>query len=488
MAKNFTQFTQISGEKTSDQDGNVTKTTMVNDRANMHVVGYETNQPEGERRFTIDSILLAGEKSDVGLEFVDNESKETMFTDSTFTGNTTADNLKINGDLEVVGTHVTIQATTTTSDSLLVNANDVVDALVINQSPDAENAVAKFNAGSTPALHIDGDGSVGVGITPDPFNDGVTMAIVGDPGLVVYGSISSDDINGRNLVTDGDKLDTIETNSDQTCRSLSNVSSKLIALQAGGENVVVEKGLDLLEDGDTFKKVPTLSAAVVPVSWLNGNDGQGIGYAGADGNTPPTVGEPFYGVWDASMEKLYSIETQADKTAAHSGDIVFNEIPDGPWNGSSNSTFVKMTSAERESLVNTRTVDQNLYNGDDNTTLNEEHIVSAYQNKYPDYWSSSDEVEYRTSIIPQVESSVKNKKDPSTGNPYTDLGDGNTQMTNVSAENVTVESDLTFNTNVHVLSTDSQGVTHKMPGITTVWQDGSDELHFVNGILVKVVT
>ena len=106
MAKNFTQFTQISGEKTSDQDGNVTKTTMVNDRANMHVVGYETNQPEGERRFTIDSILLAGEKSDVGLEFVDNESKETMFTDSTFTGNTTADNLKINGDLEVVGTQV----------------------------------------------------------------------------------------------------------------------------------------------------------------------------------------------------------------------------------------------------------------------------------------------------------------------------------------------------------------------------------------------
>lgn len=487
MAKNFTQFTQISGEKTFDGDNNVTKTTMVNDRANMHVVGYETNQPEGERRFTIDSILLAGEKSDVGLEHVDNESKATMFTDSTFTGKTTAENLKIEGDLEVVGATVTIQATTTTSDSLLVNATDVIDALVINQQQGATNAVAKFNAGSSPALHIDGSGQIGVGITPDPYNDGVVMSVVGDPGLVVYGSISSDDINGRNLVTDGDKLDTIQTHSDITSRSLANVSDTLHTLTQLGVNVVIEKGFDLLEDGDTYKKVPSLSAITVPASWVNGNAGNGIGYAGAGGNTPPTRGEPFYGVWDASIEKIYSIETEADKTAAHSGDIVFNDVPDGPWTGTKLNTFVKMTSAEREDLATQRTVDENLYSGDDNGMLTETHIVSAYQTKYPDYWSSDNEIEYRTTIIPQVESSVKNKVDPTTGNPYTGLGDGNTQMINVSADNVTVESDLTFNTNVHVLSTDAQGVTHKLPGVTTVWDDGSDELHFVNGILVKVV-
>ena len=72
MAKNFTDFQQITGEYTAPDpvDGVTPGVTTTQATTGMHLVGYELDEPHGERRYTIESVLLAADKYHVGLENV----------------------------------------------------------------------------------------------------------------------------------------------------------------------------------------------------------------------------------------------------------------------------------------------------------------------------------------------------------------------------------------------------------------------------------
>ena len=109
MAKNFTQFQEISG--TADNTSGVREHNLPDtvNKDTAYVVGYVSDDPGGEARFSLRSILLTCDQVDIGLHNVTNESKETMFTSPTFTGET----ITIEGDLQVNGSVTSTGATTT---------------------------------------------------------------------------------------------------------------------------------------------------------------------------------------------------------------------------------------------------------------------------------------------------------------------------------------------------------------------------------------
>lgn len=380
MAKNFTDFEQVSGSYTpatypdGDAGGYLTGTKTTQANRDMFVVGYNTDEPGGERRYTIDSVLLTAQASDVGLENVTNESKQHMFHNSTFTGQTTAAELFVTGNLHVEGDNVQLNTIINTTSAVEINCDSNTPALKVTQS--GGNDVVQFlydsGDGVENALNINQFGNVGVGVMADLNSQ---LVVAGDTSI--GGDIYvTGNVDGRKINQDGDKLDLIQPWSDATCANLSHVEERLQFLKdgvPGFENVVVGKGFDVLEDGDLYKKMPNSMTGAAPA------------------------------IGDYSVEKLKSVEYQADNTRDHSGDIVLNQVPDGPWTGDINTTHTRVTSAERARLQSVRGVSPVLYLSDNGGDLTSSQIAGAYHEAYPDFWSSANELEYRAAIIPELQ-------------------------------------------------------------------------------------
>lgn len=475
MAKNFTQFQQISGSHTVDGSNNVTRTTGAT--KDMHVVGYSADQPDGERRFTIESLLFTAAPSSIGLEHVTNESKATMFTDPTFTGTATASNLYVANDLSVAGNQAISNTLTLDVSAGVFENTNTSDALHVAQLDTSSSFnIAKFITGTNPAMIIDAGGTIAVGCDTNIVDPTVAMHIEGTLYATSLSAGPGSSINGRNVNQDGIKLDTMQMYADTTVLNLSTVKADMQAIADAGihpqaATISPSAGFDLLEDGETYSKVLALSAGPSN-DYMNANGLTSISSA-------LTFGGSGHGLWDASIQKIKSIEIGADKTGAHSGDIILNEVPDGPWAGHVNTTYVKFLSAEREKLANIRQVSSQLYAGDSGLDLTATHIVSAYHDQYSDYWSSADENEYRNTIIPAVTGAVTNTL--SAGNPQI-TNPGVANLTSVTSTSVNTSS-LTASTNVYVVSAGEvlQGVSH-------VLDIDDNEYHFVNGILVRVIT
>ena len=354
----------------------------------MYLVGYNTDDPHGERRYTVESVLLAASAYHVGLELVDNESKIEMFDNSSLTGTTSADDMIIKGDLRVDGARTELNTISMATSAFSVDNNGTTIGLLVKQRGD--DGVARFLDGEDVAMDIADGGNVGIGIAANSTHK-----------LTVLGSISAagpmtiaHKVNNRDMIQDGGKLDNIQPWADVTCLNLNTVSTRLAYLKQHADeyqHVTVAKGFDLLEDGDNFKKIPTLSAS----------------------------GNPKPGIGDYSAQKLKSVEYQADVTGDHSEDITYNLIPDGPWTSSSTvyNTFVKTTSSESFRLTNVRGVSASLYNADDIGTgdfprdIGRDDIKLAYHQAYPDFWSTANETEYRQEVLPKLERTYTNVRD-----------------------------------------------------------------------------
>ena len=383
MAKNFTDFEKLTGSftpATYDQANDPIKSFKTGDTVTytttaMHLVGYDTDLPHGERQYTIESVLLAASAYHVGLENVTNESKEYMFANSVFTGDTTMDNLYLNGNLHVEGNTTQLNTNNIATSSFdITNYGSDIALSVTQYGP---NGVARFSDGDDISLDINQNGNIGIGIDGDT---NTRLTVVGTVS-VVGDTYTTGRFDGRKVSTDGAKLDNIQPWADVTSLNLSDVYSRMEWLKTNAPEftaIVPAKGFDLLEDGDDYKKIPSLSSV------------------------------PYPGIGDYSHDKLKSVEYQADVKRDHSADIILNLIPDGPWTGNNNTTFVKMTSAEHDRVNSVRGVALNLYTGDNGIDITSQHIVDAYHERYPNFWSTADELEYRGTIIPDLQSVFNN--------------------------------------------------------------------------------
>ena len=373
MAKNFTDFQEITGTYTPPTvvDGINQGTKQTDATKEMYLVGYDVDEPGGERRYTVDSVLLAASAHHVGLENVENKSLGQILDNTTLTGVTTADNVKIIGDLIVEGAQTTMNTTIASTSAFgIICTSPLADVIGIEVQQFGPGAIARFLDGEDLALDVGSNGNVGVGIEA---SDDTSFTVLGD--ISANGDVHiTGAFNGRYVQQDGAKLDNIQPHADVTGLNLANVEQRLqeLALTDEHSGVVVGKGFDLLEDGEAFHKTPALSSVAAP------------------------------GVGDYSTEKLASVEYESDKTADHSHDITFNLIPDGPFTGDVDTTFVKMTSAEHDRVNSVRGVADPLYASDDGEDITATHIAAAYHDAYPDFWSTGDEVEYRDVIIPKV--------------------------------------------------------------------------------------
>ena len=416
MAKNFTDFQQITGAYVAPDpvDGVTPGVTTTQATTGMHLVGYELDEPHGERRYTVESVLLAADKYHVGLENVTNESKEYMFNDSTFTGRTSADNIYIHGDLHVEGNTVQLNTTTMATSAMKIENHGTLPGITVIQY--GPQPIARFLDGEDVAMDINQVGHVGIGVEA---STDTTLTVLGD--VSANGEVyTTGAINGRYLQQDGAKLDNLQPWADVTSLNLSDVSTRLSFLKDNAPehaNITVGKGLDLLEDGDDFKKTPTSLT-----------------------QNAPAIG-------DYSIEKLQSVEYQADVTGDHSADIIFNQVPDGPYTGDVNTTFVKITSGEHDRLTSIRGVQQDLYTGDDGADISEQHIAAAYHTAYPDFWSTADETEYRDDIIPRLNSVNTSVFDTSANWNYAHTkvaaSEDNWDSTHVSVNNTSANWDST---------------------------------------------
>ena len=320
MAKNFTDFQGVTGSWTpadyppGDNGGYLTGTTTTQATTGMYLVGYDKDEPHGERRYTVESVLLAAEGYHVGLENVDNISNEDLLDDTTFTGTATADDLVVKGDLFVLGEEVQLDTATFATSALAIENSGTTIGLTVTQT--GPDGIARFNDGTQIVFDVADNGKIGINAEAKTnralFVSGGDVEIVDDVHLGAT-------IDGRHLSQDGGKLDNIMPYSDVTGIALSAVESRLQELATSAPefaNITPMRGFDLLEDGDDFKKPPTLSAFPAP------------------------------GIGDYSIEKIKSVEYNADVTGDHSADIIYNDVPDGPWNGSDTTTYVKTTSAE----------------------------------------------------------------------------------------------------------------------------------------------
>ena len=445
MAKNFTDFQELTGKFTASGATNLTGVTETDTTSGMYVVGYDTQIPGGERRFTVESLLLAAKPYHVELENVENISTGDLLHNTNLTGYTTAGDLKIYGNLHVLGDEVILQTTTQATSSLDITNSGSRVALRVNQN--GAQPIAHFMDGTEPALMINDGAFVGIGLIGDedagltispPTAESIALSALGH--IHVSGAV-----DGRHVWEDGAKLDTIQPYAHNVT-SLSAVHSKLTYLKSQGYNITtVQKGFDILEDGDDFKKVATLS--------------------GSNAN--------------CSVEKITSIEDGADVTGDHSADITFNLIPDGPSTGDNTTPYVKVTSAEHIRLVNVRGVISDLYDADgasrpddDGLDINKDHIKHAYHVAYPDYWSTTNEAEYRSTIVPAATAAVHN-----TDGQHRPDGDADLATLNVTSS--LSASDVHISSPISVLSGGNW-----TPGINSDVNAGGTWLRFIDGILV----
>jgi hypothetical protein len=441
MAKNFTDFQELTGSFTGSGFTDQTGTTITDTTTSMHLVGYDAVAPHGERRFTVESVLLAASAYHVGLENVSNISTEDLLNDTVLTGTTSADDLIVIGNLTVEGDTVQLNTESFATSAFEVENHGTTIAFKVKQT--GTNGIARFLDNEDLALDIADGGWVGIGVEGQ---DTVALTIAGN--LSATGEIYvGGEVDGRHVNQDGLKLDDIQPHADVTSYMLSSVSVRLSELASEDEylGITVAKGFDLLEEGDNFKKVPTLSSSDLTYS----------------------------------KQKIVSIEDNADVTGAHSADITYNDVPDGPWSGDADTTYVKVTSAEHDRLISIRGVVSgtgSLYNGDvGEDDIDQVDIKNAYHDAYPDFWSSVNEIEYRTTVVPQASAAVKN-----TGGTNEGLADGHANLSDVNiTESLTAQNAKLGST----VSVASGGVW--VQGITKDVDVGGDILRFVDGILVE---
>ena len=446
MAKNFTDFQELTGYYTAPEDNSCEcKTGVKTTEAtrDMHVVGYDVDEPHGERQFTIASILLNADASDVGLENVNNESKKFMFDSPNFTGSASADDLTVRGDLRVLGEATELLTETFATSAFDIHSGTLASLPALQVRQDATQPLIVFRDGEDVAFHIADGGWSGFGCQGHAPN---RVTIAGQ--LSASGDIMVDGaVDGRYLGSqDGPKLDNIQYYADVTSVMLSSVSDRLEFLSTTDNwaGIQPQKGFDLLEDGDNFKKVPTLSSVPAP------------------------------GITDYSIDKIMSIEYEADVTGDHSADIIFNDVPDGPWTGDADTTYVKVLSSELDRLRVIRGVQQDLFSGDDGADISEQHIRDAYHNAYPDYWSTADETEYRGTVVHAATAAVHNI------GGYTEaLEHGHARLSHVEiTESLTAEN-AKLGTTVSVASAGEW-----VQGLTKDIDVGGTTLRFVDGLLV----
>ena len=375
MAKNFTDFQEITGVYTApvSVDGVTPGVTDTQASSGMYLVGYEIDEPHGERRYTVESVLLAASAYHVGLENVDNESKQYMFNNSNLTGITSADELIIRGDLTVEGENVVMNTTINSTSALAIESwSPSSDLITLEVNQRGPGPVARFLEDDNLVMDIASNGNVGVGIQA---SEDSAFTVLGD--ISASGDIHlTGAVDGRYVQQDGVKLDNIDPYADLTATSLADIEARMTWLANNTTeyaDLTPEKGFDLLEDGESFKKPPTVMTGAVPA------------------------------IGDYSIEKIQSVEYQADKTGDHSADIVYNDVPNGPWSGDLHTTFVKVTSANHDRLTTLRGAETSLFAGDDGNDLNGTHIAGAYHDAYPDFWSTADETEYRDVVIPKLD-------------------------------------------------------------------------------------
>jgi hypothetical protein len=412
----------------------------------MHVVGYDPTAPGGERKFTIESILLAADARHVGLENVSNISTTVLLEDTSLTGTTSADDMIVKGNLTVEGDTVELNTESFATSAFEVENSGTQIAFKVTQS--GTNGIARFLDSEDLALDIADGGWVGIGVEGQ---DTVALTIAGN--LSATGEIYvGGEVDGRHVNQDGLKLDDIQPHADVTSYMLSSVSVRLAQLAGEPEyaGITVAKGFDLLEEGDNFKKVPALSSS--------------------DGTY--------------SKQKIVSIEANADVTGDHSADIVFNSVPNGPWTGDVNTTYVKVTSGEHDRLLSIRGVvsgQGSLYNGDAGINdINQNDIQSAYQDAYPDFWSSNNELEYRSTVVPQASAAVKNIAGIG---PTGGMSDGHANLSDVNITQSLTAQNAKLGSTVSVASGGEW-----VQGITTDIDVGGWNLRFIDGILVDKIS
>lgn len=508
MAKNFTQFQLVSGSKTlaTNEQGAPTglyDVTTQADRENF-VVGYAVDEPGGERRYSLESIIHLTDKNDIGLEHVENLSRAMILDDAALTGDVTAENFQVTGNFQVQG-DITEMATsmTTTSAMEIDNEGTSTTLRVVQQSSTFD--IAQFVDNEDAVVVVNADG-VGIGSRPSQEPD-ILLNVVG--GDAVFKSVSAvDDVMGRDIHADGAKLDTISQNADNTAFQLDKISAAPYANS--------RSGFDLIEGNhtaDKFTKMPRLSATGPWASsqtftqanqaeekWKTDN---GSRYVQANIHNPlvpesasllnlQTPGNPGYLLFDNSVEKLLSIEGAADQTGAHSADINYSHIPDGPNTGDPQTTFVKMLSSERERLDEIITVDPQVVDQTRSGYANmlvAQDIVDSYNELYTDFWSTENELEYRNTIVPSASAAVQNKRKPG-GGAYTQSeldtyfgtaqghGDGLALLDAAEIDDLKC-FDLTIGTSIGTVSAEELRF-----GIDATVNFGDEELHFVNGLLV----
>lgn len=446
MAKNFTDFQEITGSYTAPdpQDGGNAGVRSTQANEDMYLVGYAQDEPHGERRFTIESVLLTAEPYHLGLDNVTNESKEFMFNDSVLTGSTSADDLIVKGNLRVEGATVQLNTENFATSAFNVINHGTKDAFYVRQDDPASGYnIAQFWYGQNIGLEINDIGNVGIKRSASDI-PGTALSINGNVSAAEI--FVTGEVDGRHLSQDGAKLDNIKPWSDVTAIALSAVSTTLNALRntTTYQNIEVGKAMDLIEDGENYKKIPALSS------------------------TDPTF----------SKQKIVSIEPEADVTGDHSADIIYNDVPDGPWISTSttSNTFVKTTSAEVDRLRTVRGVVRPLHQSDPTNgtaDIDRNDIVKAYQQGYPDFWSTQDDFEYRNTIVTAATAAVQN---------FDGVGrdDGVGDLNYLNVRNSLTANNPIMDGSVSVLSGGNP-----MAGITAIIPLGQDTLHFIDGILVK---
>jgi hypothetical protein len=502
MAKNFTQFQAVTGEvDPSSGERSYSEPLNTHDnKDNYYVVGYVEDAPGGEAKFTLRSILLAADKEDIGLHNVTNESKETMFTAPTFNGNTLIKgDLQVEGDLTASGNTTQINyEQVVTSETNVTNNGTAVPLRVTQQDLGGSYDTMLITTGTNPAVHVNENGRVGIGIGA---NDDHQLTVSHFPGendnnatVLISGSLSATYINGTQPEDMEAKLETIDSYASSVY-AIADVSARLQTMKAAGENVDVEKGYDLLEDGDTYIKflkdeiiapLDRSSGHLASIAWLDAE--------GAGGSTP-NQGEAGYGKWDASWDKLRKIEALADNTRANSHTINLNQVPDGEWNGTYENTFVKMTSADKVLLNGNglRRIADSLHSGDDGSMLTQNNILSAYEEAAGAYyWSQDDEDEYRGTtytrtngtkgVEPRADNSVQNLLDSGV---VRDLDDGDAVLNDVTITSLSA-TDIEVSNQLGVPGTDGNSA-NIFQGLTTEIDVGGTTLYFSQGVLWKVV-
>ena len=451
MAKNFTDFQQVTDEFVNagfpdSHDKTVTGTTTTQANKDMWLVGYDVDEPHGERQYTIESVLLAASSYHVGLENVDNRGTADMLDNSNLTGYTSAEDMYIHGNLHVEGTTVELNTESFATSAFNIINSGTKDALFVKQTErNTIYNVAQFWAGSDIGLEINSRGNVGI---KTAAGDDPNTALTISGNISAHGELFiTGEVDGRHVYEDGLKLDNIQNYADVTSYMLSSVYDRLdyLSTTAPYAGITPARGFDLLEDGDTYTKTPAASSQSAP------------------------------GIGDFSIEKLKSVEYEADVTGDHSHDIIFNDVPDGPWTGDATTTHVKATSAELDRLTSVRGVSASLYNLDDGVgDIDRDDIRQAYQQAYPDFWSSDDEIEYRNTVIPAASASVQN-----IGNEI--LPAGQAKLETLEVTDSTTLHDVVISSKMSVVS----GGQEKQ-GLTTTVDVGGWIFTFVDGILVDL--